>query len=533
MKTRLPPILIAFAGLLAFPSALIHAQTTCTPPPPGLVAWWRAEGSANDSVGTNNGTLINGATFATGKVGRAFSFDGTSGVVQIPDSTSVSITGAISMDAWIKPTSVGAIEEILSKYNSLANQVSYAFEIRPGGGLRFAVYQTGNGSTVRYVDTAGGIVSTGTFTHVAATFNPVTQAIKIYVNGVDTLASLGAGSSIVTSIFDSTTPVRIGAAVDSGVGQVFFSGLIDEAELFNRELIASEIQSIFNAGSAGKCPPCAPAPSGLISWWRAEGSANDAVGTNNGSLINGATLAAGMVGQAFSFDGVDDFMEVTNAAFPQGNSPITIEFWMKGAPGGPSNDRAIMIGNPVPHQGLILGEQIANSHIRLIAVASTECESASVVFDNTWHHIAGVYDGATLKVYVDGTLENSCAYSSLNLSGSGITIGQQAAGFREVPEFFLGLLDEVSIYNRALSSSEIQRIFNAGSAGKCLTPSLQATRAGSGRTAISWTPNTPGYVLQESLKLSAPAWTNSPSGSTNPVTVPATLPAKFYRLTKP
>ena len=50
---------------------------------------------------------------------------------------------------------------------------------------------------------------------------------------------------------------------------------------------------------------------------------------------------------------------------------------------------------------------------------------------------------------------------------------------------------------------------------------------------ISWTPNTPGFVLQETASLAPAVWTNSPSGATNPVTVPATLPAKFYRLTKP
>jgi hypothetical protein len=54
-----------------------------------------------------------------------------------------------------------------------------------------------------------------------------------------------------------------------------------------------------------------------------------------------------------------------------------------------------------------------------------------------------------------------------------------------------------------------------------------------GQATVSWSPNTPGFVLQESLSLSPPAWTNSPSGPTNPITVPATLPAKFFRLFTP
>jgi hypothetical protein len=64
-------------------------------------------------------------------------------------------------------------------------------------------------------------------------------------------------------------------------------------------------------------------------------------------------------------------------------------------------------------------------------------------------------------------------------------------------------------------------------------PLLSITAAGPGQATISWSPDTPGFVLQETLSLSPAEWTNSPSGSTNPIVVPATLPTKFYRLFKP
>jgi len=64
-------------------------------------------------------------------------------------------------------------------------------------------------------------------------------------------------------------------------------------------------------------------------------------------------------------------------------------------------------------------------------------------------------------------------------------------------------------------------------------PTLIIVPAAPGFATISWTPNTPGFVLQETLSLSLPNWTNSLSGATNPITVSATLPSKFYRLIKP
>ena len=64
-------------------------------------------------------------------------------------------------------------------------------------------------------------------------------------------------------------------------------------------------------------------------------------------------------------------------------------------------------------------------------------------------------------------------------------------------------------------------------------PTLTIAPAAAGQATISWTPNTPGFVLQETLSLSPTNWVNSASGATNPIVVPATLPTKFYRLFKP
>ena len=64
-------------------------------------------------------------------------------------------------------------------------------------------------------------------------------------------------------------------------------------------------------------------------------------------------------------------------------------------------------------------------------------------------------------------------------------------------------------------------------------PTLTIASAAPGQATISWTPATPGFVLQESLSLSPVVWSNSPSGGTNPVIVPAEVPTKYYRLFKP
>src|SRR5262245_46582879 len=75
-------------------------------PPQGLVSWFRAEGDAKDFLGSNNGTLMNGATFAAGKVGQAFKFDGTDDVVEVANESAFDFdrTNSFTIEAWINTT---------------------------------------------------------------------------------------------------------------------------------------------------------------------------------------------------------------------------------------------------------------------------------------------------------------------------------------------------------------------------------------------------------------------------------------------
>ena len=136
-----------------------------------------------------------------------------------------------------------------------ANQTSYFLGVNSDGSVRFTVYQAGDSSVGRGVDTAAGAIVAGVFTHVAATFDTNTQVMKIYINGVDSNAALEGGSAAVSSIFAGTAPLGIGEVANSGSGTIPFGGVIDEVDLFSHALTQTEIQNIFNAGSAGKCLP--------------------------------------------------------------------------------------------------------------------------------------------------------------------------------------------------------------------------------------------------------------------------------------
>ena len=113
MKTRILAIgVVAFFSLNSAFADLSVPQSTpsCVPPPADLVSWWRGEGNANDSVGTNNGTAIGGVSYTNGEVGQAFQLDGTSGYVDVPASGSLNVgtNSGLTIEGWIKPNDVSA-----------------------------------------------------------------------------------------------------------------------------------------------------------------------------------------------------------------------------------------------------------------------------------------------------------------------------------------------------------------------------------------------------------------------------------------
>ena len=226
--------------------------STCTSPPSGMVSWWPGDGNYTDIIGGYDGTAVGGVSFAPGEVGQAFSFDGTTGFVQVPSNAALQPPNALTLDAWVYPTSFGAnATSIISKYESGGGQ-SWVLWVLNTGQVLLGVIGSADGSIYRDVETDAAL-SLGTWQHVAATFDSATEAMVIYVNGVQVPTTVVPGSGTVTSIYQSNIPVLIGA-IGLGSGEEYFwAGLIDEVNVFNRALSASEIQAIYNAGSAGKC----------------------------------------------------------------------------------------------------------------------------------------------------------------------------------------------------------------------------------------------------------------------------------------
>jgi hypothetical protein len=186
-------------------------------------------------------------------VGQAFSLDGTGSYIRIADSPSLHFTKAMTIEAWLFVTSLGANQVVLAKWDWTYPdaQKSYTTWMQPDGRIGFGVCDDGY-CPQEPGGASGTVVSTNSipvnqWTHFAATYDG--SALRIYVNGV-----CENHTTYTNGIFPGTGDLRIGAAVlNAGGGALYpFGGRIDEPAVYSRALSRAEIQAIYNSGSAGK-----------------------------------------------------------------------------------------------------------------------------------------------------------------------------------------------------------------------------------------------------------------------------------------
>ena len=430
---------------------LFLTTSGCAPAPDGMVSWWKAEDNPNDSQDGNNGSLKNGATFAPGKVGQAFSLDGTDDYVEVSDSPNISFTGPFTIDAWINTNDNTTEHGIVEKYDG-SGQNGYFFRISNGTGkLAFGIC---NGVTC---DSVGGAtqISTGTFHHVAAVYDGT--SLKVYLDG-----NLDGSNATGSAPTDGTNPLEIGARGGSPFN--FFSGLIDEVELFNKALSDTDIGAIFAAGSEGKCP-CTTPPDDMISWWPGDNNFDDIVDGNNMTPTNGTVgFGSGEVRQAFSFNGGGYLSTGDPDNLRLTGTEVTLDAWVNPTNAGESG---VIAGKTSSGANDYLLYLSGGTVVGLIKSGGSEITIAGgVPPPGEWTHVALVYDGSTVKTYYDGApFASTPKTGNLDGSNSEVAIGGRSAGDLQL----VGFVDEVEIFGRALDASEIAEIYVAGGAGKCRT----------------------------------------------------------------
>ena len=234
---------LSFSLFFVLISAPITRAQVCTPPPSGLVAWYKAEANVNDSSGNgHHGANTFSVGFSAGHVGQAFTYSDQAQSVPIPNHPSLFPPTSLSIEGWINPLPYSGcaggsyrifhtVQTVITGYATILNCTD--------GKLIGALFDSA-GTPESVVSNMP--IPTNTFTHFAVTWDG--SNLRLYINGVlDNVAP-----TTMPMIGTNDHLVRIGNGLALG-----FLGKIDEVSLYNRALSGAEVLAIFNAGTAGKC----------------------------------------------------------------------------------------------------------------------------------------------------------------------------------------------------------------------------------------------------------------------------------------
>ncbi len=343
-----------------------------------------------------------------------------------------------------------------------------------GNGLYGVYLQNATASTIGGIlPGAGNVISgnTGTGIYLAGTTGSTVAGnyVGTAADGATAVANGGGGISLVSGATNNT----IGGTA-TGAGNVISGNNGSGVAIVNAGSTGNVVQGNYigvDKNGQGLIP-------GTVSWWKAEGNANDSVDGNNGSLHGALSYTGGEVGQAFAIHSTADFITVPDSPALDMAGPFTLEVWIQAtpAPGYPFVrdifDKATPVG-VVPftrNYGLFIlpgtGTLVSNFEIAGSPGNFAQVNGSRSVADGAQHHVAVTWDGSNFVVFVDGQPDGSASFPGVVpvTNNAALTIG--AGGEGTFDGFKDGLIDEPAIYSRALTGSEIQAIYAAGSSGK-------------------------------------------------------------------
>ena len=472
-------ILLVLVGLNYEFESKAGMQMNAAPESPlsqSLRGYWKLDDgsgtNATDASGNGNTLAMTGSpSWATGQIGPyALDFSGTaqylsvadpsSGVLDIGDSTDFSITGWFNRDTFAND------HTIVAKRNSSATNTDAGYIVwidAAADKLNFTVGDGGGTSGDQYT-----LASASTFTatgwHQFAAVWDDSLGMQLYIDGKLDNSTTSSTSSIGS--LANAVAFRIGAESDAGNP---FDGKLDDIRIYGYALSADQVKKVYNTTS-----PTQPIDTSLVGHWTFDGldiqgtTAIDRSSYGNNGTITGTTKTIGKLGQALSFNGSSDYV---NTSFVFGPNTMTVSLWEKASDTNAdyylitSNLDAdnklwdIYITNGSGGSATITLEYVRSNGGYYDAVSTTSPISAGV-----WNHIVVVYNvtnvgtgSGTLALYVNGSNVSLSTNSFTDWFGIGspqVQIGKDRSGY------FKGTLDDVRMYNRALTGAEISNLYN-------------------------------------------------------------------------
>ncbi|MDO8474223.1 MAG: LamG domain-containing protein [bacterium] len=428
----------------------------------GLVGWWKMDGNAKDATpNSNHGTLVNNTVLTTdrkGQTDKAYSFPQSGTLDSIGLGTGSILnpgTSDFTYAFWANGTSSGW-GEILNKANGDYSVLTAGFNITfRSGPPAYIVYTHSaydNGVTWSNVTN----MTDGTWHHWAIVGNRAAGTVILYKDGVSQGAN-SPGGSFTTANITTSSPMNFGNQVPFWTSRVY-TGSMDDVRIYNRALSATEITALYESYNPGIV--ISDLQKGLVGNWKMDGNAKDSTPNSNHGTVTGATLTTDRKGQtnkAYSFNGTTNYVSVPTSSSLQITGSVSISVWVNAATQA-GDVRIVNKESAADTDGYALG--LASNNIAGKIGDGTNCylNSTSAVSTGAWNHLVMTGDGVTMKMYINGVqISQTKSCGSVASNTSILAIGARYSA----TQFFTGSIDDVRIYNRALSATEVLALYES------------------------------------------------------------------------
>ncbi len=470
-------------------------QTTQTPTnlETGLVGHWTFDGpkmawaSTTAEVLDSSASSIEGdamnfdqKSVAIGKIGQGLVFDGSNDRVGFGNISTFNALATSTGCAWVKPRSLSSDDAIISQYYPSSND-GFLFMRDDVGSVSgrsevFTIYLTDGGVGNR-IESRANASMLNQWSHVCYTFTlNSANGLRLYIDGVEDPNSPASTVGIVS--LSSPASFDIGTA-SSDAGLRESDMVTDDVRIYNRALSASEMKRLYELGATTHINTTIDTnddlENGLVGHWTFDGpkmawgsttaEVLDSSGNRNngdGSGVTPSSVAIGKIGQAVTFDGVDDYVSAADStSFDtiQTNNIVSTALWVKTSQAGADDWFIAQYDGSGSSEDYVFGINTATLGTFLRDIGGWTSSGVNIS-DGKWHHVTSVFNGSNIKQYVDGVER-----SSTNVT---VSMGSSAASWQIGfdPELagsgMVGQIDDMRIYNRALSAAEVKRLYELG-----------------------------------------------------------------------
>ena len=426
-------------------------------PKDGLIGYWPFNGNANDESGNGKNGTVNGATLTTDRNGvanSAYSFDGIKNYIQTELVNG--FKNQFTVQAWVKTLSspeagIVCSRSSKSQFNGLNYTPWHQAELYYGS--KTESYGIG-------ADPSGkNSINNGIWHHIVGVYYG--NKGLIYIDG-KLMDSLNYVIDIVIS-----DPFIFGSDPLIGYNR-YFKGQIDDIAIYNRALTEQEIAGLYTEKPIAQNIPSYVPTNGLVGYWPFNGNANDESGNGNNGTVNGPILTTdrnGKPNSAYEFFGPQVLISVENSSSLEiGKNDYSLSAWIKTK--ASKNGRIISKGSSGCETGYMMRTHDSSQNLYTENANNNNCyvthASSKKINDGEWQFVSVVVKRNNVsEIYINGVLDSKVQ----NMDDIDLTNNQKMFfGFNNLNnsyEPFEGIIDDIVIYNRALTEQEITALYTS------------------------------------------------------------------------